>query len=215
MSPADFERVRREYDDAALRRRDLPADPVALLRTWLEAAAAAGAPEPNGMALATCDAEGQPHCRIVLLKGIDAGGLLFFTNRRSHKGAHLAANARAAATFWWQTPRNRQVRVLGAVEMVDDAESDRYFATRPRAAQLAAAASPQSEVIAGRAELERRCAELAAAVGGGPIARPPHWGGYRLRPHDFEFWQGRTARLHDRFRYEAGAAGWRIDRLAP
>jgi pyridoxamine 5'-phosphate oxidase len=210
-----FAGLRIEYGDAPLARADLPTDPFDLFRSWLLDARAAATSEPNGMALATCDREGRPHCRIVLLKGIEARGLTFFTNRDSDKGRQLAANPRAAATFWWSAPRNRQVRLEGTTELVDDAESDRYFADRPRRAQLCSAASPQSRIVKGRDELERRVAELADAAGDGPIARPAHWGGYRLVVETFEFWQGREGRLHDRFRYSLADAGWRIDRLAP
>lgn len=215
MHHEGFARLRIEYGDAPLRRAELPADPQSLFRGWLEAAAAAGVSEPNAMALATCDALGQPHCRIVLLKQVDARGFVFFTNKDSEKGRQLAANGRAAATFWWSAPRNRQVRVTGAVREVADAEADEYFASRPRRAQLCSAASPQSRPVPGRAQLERLVDELAAAVGDGPIARPAHWGGYVLRPEAVEFWQGRNGRLHDRFRFTRAGEGWSVDRLAP
>ncbi len=215
MANDGFSHLRVEYGDAPLERTDLPADPLELLRSWLAAAAAAGAAEPNAMALATCDADHQPHCRIVLMKGLDARGLTFFTNRRSDKGEQLAAQARAAATFWWQTPRNRQVRVTGVVERAADAVSDAYFASRPRRAQLCSAASPQSQPVADRAELERRVTDLEQRLGGGPVSRPDHWGGYVLVPAAIEFWQGRDGRLHDRFRFRREAGGWCVDRLAP
>lgn len=215
MHQEGFARLRIEYGDEPLRRADLPADPHDLFRSWLDAAAAAGVSEPNAMALATCDALGQPHCRIVLLKQFDARGFVFFTNKDSDKGRQLAANGRAAATFWWSAPRNRQVRVTGPVEHVGEAEADAYFASRPRRAQLCSAASPQSRVIEDRAQLERLADELATAVGDGPIVRPAHWGGYVLRPEAIEFWQGRNGRLHDRFRFERAQDAWSVDRLAP
>lgn len=210
-----FGDLRRDYEGPPLDPSALPRDPTALLQQWLREAAAAGVGEPNGMALATCDAGGQPHCRVVLLKQIDARGLVFFTNRDSDKGRQLLANARAAATFWWQAPQNRQVRVLGVVAPTDDATSDEYFAARPRDAQFASAASPQSLVVADRAELERRVDELRRRVGDGPVLRPSHWGGYALQPTSVEFWQGRLARLHDRLRWVRDGAAWRVERLAP
>lgn len=210
-----FSSMRVEYGDEPLRRADLPAEPMALFRDWLAAATAANVGEPNGMALATCDADGQPHCRIVLLKVLDERGFTFFTNRDSDKGVQLRGNARAAATFWWQRPRNRQVRVTGAVEQADAAVDDAYFAARPRRAQICSAASPQSRVIASRAELEQRVEALAAAAGDRPIVRPPQWGGYVLVPQVVEFWQGRDGRLHDRCRYRRAGAAWQLERLAP
>lgn len=215
MAANPFADMRTEYADTPLRRRDLGTDPLAQLQQWLEAAASAGWREPNAMALATADATGQPHCRMVLCKRIDANGIVFFTNARSDKGRQLAANPRAAVTFWWAMPRERQVRIAGSVTPTEDSLNDEYFFSRPRAAQLASAASPQSEVVSGREELERRVAELEHATAGKPVPRPAHWHGYRLVPQSMEFWQGRAARLHDRFRYERQAGGWRIERLAP
>jgi pyridoxamine 5'-phosphate oxidase len=148
-------------------------------------------------------------------EGARAGGLSFFTNHDSDKGHELAANPRAAATFWWTDPRNRQVRVEGAVARASNAAADAYFAGRPRRAQLCSAASPQSREVAGRAELEALVAALAARLGDGPVPRPAHWGGYVLAPEVVEFWQGRDSRLHDRFRYTRAANGWRRVRLAP
>jgi pyridoxamine 5'-phosphate oxidase len=207
--------MRIEYGDEPLRRADLPSDPLELFRAWIAAAAAAGVGEPNAMSLATCDTDGQPHCRIVLLKVLDRDGFGFFTNRSSDKGEQLRANPRVAATFWWPRPRNRQVRVLGTVEDVSADAADRYFAERPRRAQLCSAASPQSRVVADRAELERLVDELEARFAGGAVPRPGHWGGYSIRPRLIEFWQGRDGRLHDRFRYERSAGGWSPRRLAP
>ncbi|MFO1077072.1 MAG: pyridoxamine 5'-phosphate oxidase [Planctomycetota bacterium] len=212
---ADFARDRIDYGPPGLARADLPAEPFALFARWLDEARAAGVSEPNAMALASVDAAGQPHCRIVLLKHCDGRGLAFFTNRDSDKGRQLAANPRAAATFWWSAPRNRQVRFVGTVEDVDGGAADRYFGERPRRAQLASAASPQSRVIADRAELERRIDALAATVGAGPVPRPPHWGGYALVAHAVEFWQGSDDRMHDRYRYTRAGDGWETVRLAP
>jgi pyridoxamine 5'-phosphate oxidase len=227
MSHDPFARLRIEYGDAPLPFEAAPAAPLPLLAQWLDEAAAAGVGEPNGMALATVDADGQPHCRVVLCKGLDERGIAFFTNRQSDKGAQLAGNPRAAATFWWPAPRNRQVRLTGRIELAADAESDAYFHGRPRRAQLCSAASPQSRVVRDRAELEGFVDALAARVGDGPVPRPAHWGGYRLVPEAVEFWQGRDGRVHDRLRYrraaargtaagEAAAGGaWSRERLAP
>lgn len=207
--------MRIEYGDEPLARAAMPSDPFVLFHAWLAAAAGAKVSEPNGMALATCDAAGQPHCRVVLLKLVDARGFTFFTNRDSDKGRQLLANPRAAATFWWPLPRNRQVRLVGTMECAADAVSDRYFADRPRRAQLCSAASPQSQRVTDREELERLVSALEMRIGDGPVPRPAHWGGYTLVPSSFEFWQGRDARLHDRFRYERAATGWQLERLAP
>lgn len=215
MDPMDFARMRREYGDAPLDENDLDADPLVTLRRWLEEARTAGVSEPNGMALATTSRDGAPHCRIVLCKQIDARGVSFFTNYGSEKGAQLAESPRAAATFWWSAPRNRQVRIEGTVERASAAEADQYFASRPRAAQLASAASPQSRVVKDRAELERMVRELEAKVGSGPVPRPEYWGGFVLRPSSIEFWQGRDARLHDRLRCRRRGAAWEIERMAP
>lgn len=215
VTGGDFARDRIDYGDAALRRADLPADPFVLFEGWLGEARGAGVSEPNGMALATVGVDGQPRCRIVLLKLCEAAALVFFTNLDSDKGRELRANPRAAATFWWPQPQNRQVRFTGRVELAGAAASDRYFHERPRGARIASAASPQSRVIADRAELERRVAELEAQVGDGVVPRPQHWGGYRLLADEVEFWQGRNDRMHDRFRYARTGAAWRIERLAP
>lgn len=215
MASDSFSHLRLEYGDEPLREADVPADPFELVRTWLAAAVAAGVSEPNGMALATCDRDGQPHCRIVLMKGLDAGGLTFFTNFASDKGAQLAANPRAAATFWWPAPRNRQVRITGRVAAAAANVADEYFASRPRRAQLCSAASPQSRIVRDRGEVEAYVEALAKSVGDGPVPRPVHWGGYVLTPDAIEFWQGRDGRLHDRIRCVRDGAAWRRERLAP
>lgn len=215
MASDAFADLRVDYGDEALRRRVLPADPVELFRGWLDQATAAGVREPNAMALATCDPTGQPHCRVVLLKQLDEHGFGFFTNRQSDKGRDLAQNARAAATFWWVAPRARQVRIEGRVVVLPEADSDAYFASRPRRARLCSAASPQSRAVDSREALEELVDALERRVGDGPIERPAHWGGYALQPERVEFWQGRDGRLHDRFRFTRQDDGWQIERLAP
>jgi pyridoxamine 5'-phosphate oxidase len=211
-----FDHLRQEYEGRALDEAEMAADPVVQVRRWLDDAVAAGLPIANGMTLATASAHGQPSARIVLLKEIDDRGVVFYTSYDSSKGQELAANPRAAAVLWW-APLHRQIRVQGRVQRVSAAESDAYFATRPRASNLSAMASPQSQVVADRAALEARVAELAAEWQGRDLVRPASWGGYRLVPDSFELWQGRGDRLHDRLRYVRDGAGgaWRIERLAP
>ena len=214
MNHDEFAELRIDYGDDALRRSDLVDDPVALFRRWLELATEAGVREPNAMALATSDADGQPHCRVVLLKQLDEHGFGFFTNKESDKGQQLRANTKAAATFWWVAPRSRQVRIEGDVVELPESDSDAYFASRPPRAQVCSAASPQSRVVENRASLEKLVDDLEREAGDA-LVRPRHWGGYALRPRSIEFWQGRDGRLHDRFRFVREGAGWRVDRLAP
>ena len=166
------------------------------------------------MTLATADASGRPSARVVLLKVFDDAGFVFFTNYRSRKARELDENPRAMLVFWWEELA-RQVRISGSVERVDAPTSDAYFQSRPRGSQLGAWASPQSEVIPDRSVLEARLAEVQQRFGDGPIARPPHWGGFRLVPEEFEFWLGGSDRLHDRFRYRRAGGTWQIDRLGP
>jgi pyridoxamine 5'-phosphate oxidase len=189
-------------------------DPVTQFAQWYERAQAAVKPLPEAVALATATRAGQPSLRVVLLKSFDGHGFVFFTNYRSRKGRELARNPQAALLFHWGELA-RQVRIQGRVEKLPARESDAYFATRPRGSQLAAWASPQSAVIAGRGPLERRVAAFARKYPDS-VPRPPHWGGYRLVPEAFEFWQGGEDRLHDRILYRRARGGrWRIERLAP
>lgn len=203
---------REEYDGPGLREDAAAADPIAQFDEWYREALAADIPQPDAMVLSTMGEDG-PSSRAVLLKGLDENGFVFFTNYSSRKGRELAANPRAALCFVW-LPLHRQVRIEGVAAKIDPAESDAYFATRPRGAQIAAAVSPQSEVVPSREQLESEFARLAAELDGEPL-RPGHWGGYRLRPHVIEFWQGRRDRLHDRLRYRRSEDGWIRERLAP
>ncbi|HZI91326.1 MAG TPA: pyridoxamine 5'-phosphate oxidase [Thermoleophilaceae bacterium] len=207
-----FSEMRRSYRGASLSESELAADWLTQLRRWLDEAARAGLPEPNAMVLATAGADGVPGGRTVLLKEADERGLAFFTNLRSRKGRELGENPRATLVFPWHAMK-RQVVIDGLVEPLAPEESDAYFASRPRGARLGALASPQSQPIAGREELERRYAELDAAHPGG-VPRPEWWGGLRVVPDVVEFWQGRPDRLHDRLRFRR-AGEWVVERLAP
>jgi pyridoxamine 5'-phosphate oxidase len=205
--------LRKSYERDALDESASAADPLRQFETWLAQALAADLPEPNAMTLATVGADGRPSTRIVLLKGCDARGIVWYTNHQSRKGRELAANPHAALQFHW-VELERVVRIEGRVEQVEAAQSDEYFASRPLDSRIGAWASPQSEVISSRAVLVANAAKYGLKFALHP-PRPPHWGGYRLVPDGWEFWQGRKSRLHDRLRYRRQADSWIRERLAP
>lgn len=198
----------------ALGERSAHPDPFTQFARWARAARAVQPTWHDAVVLATADGRGRPSARAVLLRGLDPRGFVFFTDHRSRKAREIARRPRAALVFLW-APLERQVRVEGSVERIDDAESDAYFATRPRGSRIGAWASRQSEVIAGREALARTIRRLEASFQGTDVPRPPHWGGYRVRPDVFEFWQERPDRLHDRLRYRRARGAWRIERLSP
>ncbi len=205
---------RQDFNRLSLTEGELDPDPIRQFHCWFEAATSSAIPEPNAMVLATAAADGRPSARVVLLRGYDDRGFVFFTNYDSRKGRELAANPHAALVFHWHD-LERQVRVEGAVAQVTLEESDAYFQSRPASSRLGAWASRQSEVIAGREILEGRVRALELQYADSQIPRPEHWGGYRVVPTVLEFWQGRPSRLHDRLRYTRCEGGWLIERLAP
>lgn len=209
----DLAAMRRDYALAALDEAAVARDPFVQFDLWLKEAIAGGCPEPTAMSLATVGADGRPSSRIVLLKEADADGFVFYTNYESRKGVELAANPHAALLFHW-VELEREVRIEGSASRVAAADSDEYYAMRPVKSRIGAWASPQSRKIASREWLERRFTEAETLYGDVP-PRPPHWGGYRLVPTAFEFWQGRRSRLHDRIGFNRESGGWTIARLAP
>lgn len=213
MRKDDLIPKRLEYRDNPLKLEHLQSEPFDLFATWLEEAVAAGVREPNAFCLCTVDSSGFPDGRMVLLKGVEANSVVFYTNYESRKGKQLRESPRASAVFWWGE-LERQVRFQGTIDKVSAELSDSYFETRPRDAKLGAWASLQSRPIPNREIFDERLAELEAAYPG-VVPRPPHWGGYRLTPHRVEFWQGRRDRLHDRFCYRREETGWSIERLMP
>jgi pyridoxamine 5'-phosphate oxidase len=212
---ADISAIRSEYAQSGLHERDVDPSPFVQLEKWLHDAINAQHPEPTAMTLATTTAEGDPAARVVLLKGLDERGLVFFTGYESDKGRQLAQHPRACACFFW-VMLERQARVTGTVSKVPREESEAYFRTRPRASQLGAWASMQSTVLSGREELESRLEQARVRFGDGEIPCPPEWGGYVLTPDRVELWQGRPSRLHDRLRYtRKSSTSWTIERLSP
>ena len=216
--PVTLASLREEYTLGGLDETDLHPDPIAMLQRWLDEAIRSGLYDPTAMVVSTVAATGRPSSRMVLLKGLTHEGLVFFTNYSSRKGEELAGQDGCAVVFPWH-PLQRQVRVEGVARRLTDEENDAYFASRPRESQLGAWASPQSKVVGSRAQLDARYAEAAARFGDGPVGRPPYWGGFRIVPDTFEFWQGRQGRLHDRFRYRFSPTTrerpWHVQRLAP
>jgi pyridoxamine 5'-phosphate oxidase len=214
QSMKDQRHTRRDYVSAPLRRGTLAMDPIAQFQQWFSEAIDAAVEDVTAMALATATRDGEPSVRIVLLKHFDDDGFCWYTDYRSRKGVELAVNPRASCLFHWGQ-LHRQVRISGAVEKLDVDAADAYFASRPLDSRYSAAASQQSAPIANRELLEARVADLRSRYPDGSVPRPPQWGGYRLRPDTYEFWQGREGRLHDRFRFTLAADGWQVDRLQP
>lgn len=211
MNVAD---MRKEYTQQGLHERDVAEEPIEQFQRWFSQALAANIHEPNAMTLATIDTRQRPTARIVLLKGFDARGFVFYTNYESHKGVALAKHPFAALIFYWPE-LERQIRVEGSVTKVDAAEADAYYQSRPRGSRIGAWSSPQSQVIPDREFLEQHVDAMQAQFAAGETPRPPFWGGYRVIPDTIEFWQGRPSRLHDRICYTRTADHWQINRLAP
>lgn len=212
---AKVDHLREDYQRGALERKDLIDDPVAQFNAWISAAIEDELAEPNAMTLATVDAEGRPNARIVLLKGYDESGFIFYTNYESQKGKELEVNPYATLVFNW-LEHERQVRIRGSVQRVSAEQTEQYFHSRPKGSQIGAWASPQSQVIPDRWPLEAKTAALKSEYADQEaLPVPAHWGGYRVVAEEIEFWQGRSSRLHDRFRFCKTGAGWMIDRLAP
>lgn len=206
--------LREEYNKDSLDIKDLAQNPIVQFEYWFDEAVGANLPEPHAFMVSTVNTEGKPSARIVLLRNADENGFTFFTNYNSRKGQDIEAKPYASATFFWQQLQ-RQVRIEGTIEKVSAQESDEYFASRPRESQIGAWASNQSQVLESREALEQRVASLTKEYEGKDIPRPPHWGGYRIKPTQIEFWQGRPSRLHDRFLYILDNNNWTINRLNP
>lgn len=213
MVSVDLQKLRKEYTRAGLREIDADPDPIEQFRKWFDEALAANLYEPNAMTLATATSNGRPSARVVLLKGYDERGFVFYTNYEGRKGRELEENPRCALVFYWGE-LERQVRIEGRASRVSE-ESNAYYRSRPRGSQLGAWASEQSRLVKDRGILEERLRELEAEYEGREIPRPPFWGGYRVEPEAIEFWQGRENRLHDRLLYRRLSGGWEIERLSP
>ena len=214
MNSKSLADIRKDYMLRTFDEQDVNPDPFEQFKQWLHEAIESEVHEPNAMTLATADVSGQPHARIVLLKGFDHDGAVFFTNYQSHKGQQLEQNPRVALVFFWPE-LERQVRIEGKATKVNPEHSDRYFLSRPLGSQIGAHASPQSEVIVNRQHLEDRVKEFEELFAQQPLLRPEHWGGYVVEPERFEFWQGRNSRLHDRFLFTHQNGTWICERLAP
>lgn len=214
LTKESLQNLRQEYRSAELTEQDIDQNPIEQFKTWFQQALDAKLYEPNVMTLATSTASGVPSARIVLLKGFDEQGFIFYSNYESHKGRELLENPRAALVFFW-AELERQVRVEGTVSKVAPEVSTAYFHSRPHGSQIGAMVSPQSQVIKSRTELENHIVILKEKYAGQEVPRPDHWGGYVVKPTSMEFWQGRPSRLHDRIRYKFVEGSWIIDRLAP
>lgn len=214
LTKESLQNLRQEYRSAILSEQDIDQNPIMQFKKWFQQALDAQLYEPNVMTLATASAEGIPSARIVLLKGFDEQGFVFYTNYESHKGRELQENPRAALVFFW-AELERQVRIEGEVSKVAPEVSTEYFHSRPHGSQIGAMVSPQSQVIKSRDELENHIVILKEKYAGQVVPRPDHWGGYVVKPTNIEFWQGRPSRLHDRIRYKIVDGSWIIDRLAP
>ena len=210
----DLSELRLSYTKAGLLEADMDPDPLRQFGLWMTQAIAVGLLEPNAMTLSTADASGRPSARTVLLKDFDSGGFVFYTNYESRKGRDIEVNAKVSLLFYWDA-LERQVRIAGIASRVSEAESDAYFGSRPVGHQIGAWVSRQSKVIEGRQVLEESVKEVTKSFERGPVPRPPYWGGYRLVPDRWEFWQGRKSRLHDRLRYRLEGGSWVRERLAP
>lgn len=210
-----IQNLRQEYKSATLSEKEVAPDPVSQFSRWFSEAMASGITEPNAMTLATATADGKPSARIMLLKGFEEKGFIFYTNYLSRKGQEITKNPSAALVFFWQE-LERQVRIEGTIEKIDEKESERYFHSRPRGSQIGAHASPQSREISGRDVLQKNLEQLEEKYGDTvQIPKPPHWGGYLVKPSYIEFWQGGQGRLHDRIAYRLKNSYWEIIRLAP
>jgi pyridoxamine 5'-phosphate oxidase len=215
MSQKDIQELRQDYRAASLSETDIKQDPFTQFDSWFNQARASEMHEPNAMNLATATTDGRPSSRIVLLKGYNAEGFIFYTNYLSRKGKEIAKNPLGAITFWWG-PLERQIRIEGTIEKISKYDSEAYFLSRPKGSQIGAVVSPQSQEIEGREGLEEKWKQLEKEYEDKDVVKPAHWGGYILKPRLFEFWQGRTSRLHDRIIFKrADKSNWKIVRLAP